>query len=259
MVSKLNPATWQDLQIMVAQILNECGLKVEIEKKVKSVRSEIEVDVFAEEQVFNRPYVVLCECKFWKSRVPQNIIHGFRTVLSDIGANVGYIISLAGFQSGSFEASENTNIKLMTWAEFQDEYEEMWLQKYFIPTLSEKLDPLFTYTEPLRLTPEWFEFLTDHEKELYEDFYKKYLDFGIYMFHFSKWSHVVGFERSHIELPLIDKLQAKNIDIENVNIPIDILQEDAYREFLEKVLAYGATAISEFRSIRDVGMSRAGV
>lgn len=32
----------------------------------------------------------------WRSRVPQNVIHGFRTVLADIGANVGYIVSMAG-------------------------------------------------------------------------------------------------------------------------------------------------------------------
>jgi restriction system protein len=59
------------------------------------------------------------------------VIHSFRTVVSDIGANIGYIIAPSGFQSGSVNASEFTNIKLVTWEEFQNEFEETWLCVYF--------------------------------------------------------------------------------------------------------------------------------
>ena len=102
------PKTWQDLQRETARILEECGFTVEIEKKIQTVRGEVEIDVYAEEEVKGRKYTILVECKHWKSRVPQSVIHGFRTVVSDIGANVGYIVSLTGFQSGSFSASEMT-------------------------------------------------------------------------------------------------------------------------------------------------------
>ena len=120
MITNKLPDTWQDLQKQVALILEESGLTVEIEKVILSVRGKIEIDVVASENIDRRTYSILIECKHWKSRIPQTIIHGFRTVISDIGANIGYIISTNGFQSGSYEAAEYTNVKIVTWEEFQD-------------------------------------------------------------------------------------------------------------------------------------------
>lgn len=256
MLSKSNPTTWEDLQEMVANILRECKFSVEIEKKIHSARGAVSIDVYAEEQVFSRPYIVLCECKYWKARIPQSIVHGFRTIMSDIGANLGYIITSSYFQSGAFDASLNTNVRLKTWTEFLEEYEETWLQRYFFPTLTERLDPLFTYTEPLRLEPVWFELLTASEKNKYNKLYEKYFDFGNYMFTFSKWARMIESDNSKIKLPLTDQLAKKNIKENTVNIPREILEEYAYREFLKKVLHYGERAISEFRAIRDIGMRR---
>jgi hypothetical protein len=45
--------------------------------------------------VQGRRYTTLCECKYWRSAVPQAVIHGFRTVVGDIGANKGYAIAVA--------------------------------------------------------------------------------------------------------------------------------------------------------------------
>lgn len=70
MLSKREPATWQELQEMVAQVLIECGFATEVEKKIQSVRGEVEIDVYAEEKVFNRLNIILFECKYWKSKIP---------------------------------------------------------------------------------------------------------------------------------------------------------------------------------------------
>jgi hypothetical protein len=87
-------ATWQDLQREVARILAECGFTVEVEKVLTTVRGEVEVDVYAQEIVKGRTYQLLCECKHWDRAVRQTVIHSFRTIVSDFGANVGYLISL---------------------------------------------------------------------------------------------------------------------------------------------------------------------
>jgi hypothetical protein len=159
------PKTWQDLQRETARILEECGFTVEIEKKIQTVRGVVEIDVYAEEEVKGRKYTILVECKHWKSRVPQSVIHGFRTVVSDIGANVGYIVSLTGFQSGSFSASEMTNVELTDWNEFQDAFEESWYDEYLSPEIAKQLDPLMTYVEPL--LPRWFRDLPEDEQDSY--------------------------------------------------------------------------------------------
>lgn len=86
------PADWRDLQTAVASILAQSGFSVQIEKVIQTVRGRAEIDVFGQEAVEGRTYTVLCECKNWAARVPQNVIHGFRTVIGDAGANLGYII-----------------------------------------------------------------------------------------------------------------------------------------------------------------------
>ncbi|WP_156955809.1 hypothetical protein [Solidesulfovibrio alcoholivorans] len=132
----------------------------------------------------------------------------------------------------------------------------MWLQKYFLLTLSEKLDPLFSYIEPLHLEPVWFKFLNQEEKIKYDNTYKKYFDFGNYIFMFSKWHHLTGFDKEKLELPITTQLHRQKVDTHNLHIPVDILEENSYREFLERVLIYGEKAISEFRLFRDIGLAR---
>lgn len=123
------PTDWRDLQQNVALILSVSGFKVEIQKKLDGARGTVEVDVYGEEEVAGRKYVVVCECKHWKAKIPQTVIHGFRTILGDLGANLGYIITTSDFQSGSFAASRSSNVKLLTWENFQIEFEASWYPK----------------------------------------------------------------------------------------------------------------------------------
>ena len=81
------PGDWRALKDIVGQILTECGFTVEVEKQVQTVRGGVELDVFAEEDIQGRKCLTVCECKHWKARVAQNTVHGFRTVLMDIGAH----------------------------------------------------------------------------------------------------------------------------------------------------------------------------
>ncbi len=113
------PADWHDLQVQVNKILNECGLTSEIDKKITTVRGPVKVDVYAEDSFNRPPTTYLCECKHWKSSIPKTVVHAFRTVVTDFGANWGFIISSVGFQSGAQTAASKSNVKLLTWIEFQ--------------------------------------------------------------------------------------------------------------------------------------------
>ncbi len=135
-ISSTKPTSWKDLQNKVGELLFECGFQVEVEKVIKTVRSDIEIDVYAEENIDGRVYSILCECKYWGSAIPQTIVHAFRTVISDIGTNVGYIITTSEFQSGSVRTSENTNIELLTWEKFQNLFFMSWYSKYFFKKLN---------------------------------------------------------------------------------------------------------------------------
>lgn len=245
MITRTVPDSWQALQTEVGRILMECGFEVEIEKKVQSARGGVELDVYAEETVRGRKYAIACECKHWKSRIPQNVVHGFRTVVQEIGANVGYIVSMEGFQSGAVAAGDLTNLKLVTWQEFQDIFEESWFAEFFTKQIDEKLSGLMSYSEPL--LPVWFAAMTDEDKKQYFSLKDRYDLFGILMQSLGPYTRIFGREPIP-SLPLRAQLR---LDTGPSTIPDHILDETAYRQLLDAAIAYGNTALAEFRLLRD--------
>ena len=118
------PKSWRDLQDKVGYILASCGYSVEISKKVGLVRGKKEIDVYAESSDIS----IACECKYWNSRVPQDIVSSFRTVIGDMGVNKGIIVAKEGFQKGAYNVSEKTNVSLYTWGEFLECYREIYIK-----------------------------------------------------------------------------------------------------------------------------------
>jgi hypothetical protein len=138
------PADWHDLQDRVAQLFSEIGCDVKVGEHLTLVRGEKEIDVSVRDPQTTPPSVYLCECKFWSKPIPQEVIHSFRTVLSDFGAHRGFIISRAGFQSGAKEAVTKTNLDLLTFEEFQSLFFDRWriaMGKKYRP----QADRLFPY------------------------------------------------------------------------------------------------------------------
>jgi hypothetical protein len=121
------PNTWTDLQSTVAGILREMGFKTSSPKKLKLARGTVEVDVFSVDMTTEPNIVYICEAKYWNKNVPKTVVHAFRSVVSDSGANVRLIISKKGFQRGAQEAAEYSNIRLMTFEEFEKMFVDRWL------------------------------------------------------------------------------------------------------------------------------------
>lgn len=148
-INESPPTSWKDLQEQVARILRECGLKADVERELKTARGTVCVDVYAIDETQMPPPVCLCECKYWSTPVTKEKVHAFRTVVADFGASWGFLISRGGFQSGAYEAAEYSNIKLLTWEEFENAWMNRWIEKYLRPTLFVAHEPLSDYTEPL--------------------------------------------------------------------------------------------------------------
>lgn len=91
-----------------------------------SGRGKKEVDVYIRDNRASVNQIMLVECKFWESEIPQDAVHSFHTVMSGAGANTGFIVSKKGFQSGAYEAINNTNIHLLTWEEIQHKFGHQW-------------------------------------------------------------------------------------------------------------------------------------
>lgn len=214
-----------------------------MEKKTQSARGVVEIDVYAEETVRGRKYAITCECKYWRSRIPQAVVHGFRTVVQEIEANIGYIVSMEGFRSGA--AGDLTNLKLLTWQEFQDIFEESWLEAFFTHQVDKRLGGLMTYAEPL--LPAWFENMTDDDKTRYLSLKEKHDLFGIVMLTLGPYSRIIRKEPIPT-LPLRARLKPDSV---LSRIPDYLLDKTGYREFLEASIVHGEAALAEFRVSRN--------
>ncbi len=245
MIDQKMPKDWRDLQNQVSLILQECGFDSEIEKQIQTVRGSVDVDVFAEDKSAQPNSIYLCECKYWSSAVPKTVVHAFRTVVSDFGANWGFIISSAGFQSGAFEATANSNVKLFTWWEFQDLLEDRWVERYMRPQLQE-LDPLIDYTELInsrifRKADELDESLQRRFVELRE----KYADLAYLILHYSLPLPLEM--RRYPDLPL--GKSNKTEKTHKVNIPDEILNATCLREFVDSIQNHAIEGISAFDEV----------
>jgi restriction system protein len=241
------PNTWKNLQVMVGQILEECGMTVEVEKKVASVRGTVEIDVYAEEEINGRTYSIICECKYWKNSIPQNVIHGLRTVLNDLGCNIGYVITTSKFQSGSIQAVEKTNLVLMTWESFQDAFFESWYAKHFYQIMNKALAMPFDY-----LIVPWFDDLSKEDKKKYNQIRNMLLLINEIESNFPM-PFLKEYGVSYSDLP---KLPLKgnmfeSSDYEYIDLPDNLVSETSYQEFLAIFVSFGKKVISDFQELDE--------
>jgi restriction system protein len=143
------PNDWHDLQVKAAQILSESGFEVRIDQEIPLARGKVDIDVLARDPSATPPATYICECKLWKGSVSKNVVHAFRTVVTDAGAHRGFIISSAGFQSGAYDAAKHSNVDLVDWLEFQKIFVERWFHTFMAPALLGEGDALHEYTEPI--------------------------------------------------------------------------------------------------------------
>lgn len=141
------PSEWTELQEGVRRILRNIGLLAEVEVELQTPRGSVIVDVFAVDvgSVDQIKYVV--ECKNWGTGVPKTVVHAFTTVMAETGANIGFIISKHGLQSGAEEYTKNTNITGLTYLEFQQRYFKVWWLRYFCPRIGNAADRVLQYVE----------------------------------------------------------------------------------------------------------------
>ena len=144
MIFDTEPKNWKELQNYVGQMFEECGFQTEVSKVVDLVRGKKEIDVFAQDLKSEYSPITLIECKYWNKPINQETVHSFRTVVNDFGANIGFIVSKVGFQSGSYEAAEKTNIKLVTLKELEETFYTRWKQEMVTRYLP-YADELFPY------------------------------------------------------------------------------------------------------------------
>ncbi len=256
LIESTPPDDWQSFQQRVAQILYESKFVVKVEPRLRGSRGAVEVDVYARDETSTPPMTYIVECKWWKKRVSQSVVHSFRAVVDDLGANIGIIVSQRGFNKGCYEAANNTNILLLTWEEFQKQFIKRWCQHHFSVYIRGKTEPLVEYTSLINTRIfRKAERLSEDKRAQFRALRKKYQVLGILALESYTWfllRDLQALEASadnHICASLLHVLARLKGSDEDSGIPADILKAQSLREYAEALVKHAQVAIEEFDSI----------
>lgn len=231
---------WKDLQNKVCQIFADIGFETEIEKKIKTVRGTAEIDVFSIDKTQNPNFIYLCECKNWGRKIPQTVIHSFRSIIDDFGAHCGYIISKEGFQKGAIKGVEKTNIYLHDWVSFQDLYESRWTGS-MVKKLAVHAEGVKNYVEDLTgKLKEVLHKMEEHDLGIYRHLHSKYAILHVF------W--IKGFTAKFVEkdfsisYPCFDPLDDNISSMVTLKLPSNMSKREVFDHLMDECM----TANKEF-------------
>ena len=144
---------WYQFQEEICAYFNSIGANAKTNVEVKGVRTSHDIDVLVQTKFLGEDLIWIIEAKRWKRRVTKLQVLGLRSIAEDIGVDRAFIISEAGFQSGAYEAAENTNVKLKTFEELKTDTREL-IEDEIIKTFKKRLQLLeiryWAHRKPIR-------------------------------------------------------------------------------------------------------------
>jgi hypothetical protein len=242
------------LELKVAQILRECGYEVEVQKQIALARGDVNVDVWADDH--SEPAnVLVIECKHWASAVTKNVVHAFRMVVGESGANTGLIVSTAGYQDGAKEAAAYSNVRLLTWDDFQQMFAWRWFRTYMSTTISDETDALHEYTEPINNRVfRKADALPERRRSRFSELRKTYFPLAVANFSFHPVmlnppgprtkSTITG-----LQLPLRTSYRRLDGGTYEGLLPDEVLDATALRPLMDELLGASRRAIAEFDAV----------
>lgn len=103
---------WKAYQNQVGEFFKKLGLQSFVEHKVEGVRGRHSVDIYVEGNIHGIYFMWIIECKAWNSNVPKEKVLALQSIITDVGADRGFLLSEKGFQSGALRIAEKANITL---------------------------------------------------------------------------------------------------------------------------------------------------
>jgi len=246
LITSINPNGWRDLENTVADILRECGMAVQQQVNVPLPRGSVDLDVLAEEIIEGITSKIVCECKDWRTNVPREKVHAFRTVMDETGANRGYIISRVGFQIGAIEAANATNAELLTFEQFQERYFDKWIARR-CRDIEDAIGNFNVYYEPLG-RPGYHALENDEARSAYDQVWEHYAFAGIMLMHFSPYMRML---RQAPALPALP-FDVRELEVQGLMVPVEVKAARGYRELLQLLQHYATIGLKELREVNPL-------
>jgi hypothetical protein len=117
---------WKDYQEETAAYYRALGLSAQTDQRIDGARSTHKVDVAVRGYRAAVEFLWIVECKYWNRRVSKSAVATLSSIVQDVGADRGLILSRRGFQPGATALAQKSNITLTSLSELQadtaDEY-----------------------------------------------------------------------------------------------------------------------------------------
>jgi hypothetical protein len=111
---------WKRYQNDAAAVFRRMGLQAEVEQDVVGACAKHELDVFVIGKFCGLDIKWVVECKAWRSNVPKEKVAALITIVQDVGADKGVLLSEKGFQSGAISMARTKNIVLTSIADLSE-------------------------------------------------------------------------------------------------------------------------------------------
>ncbi len=95
-----------------AAFFQDFGLKAEVEALIVGARGSHRIDVWVTGLLGGFEIKWVVECKDWRSSIPKEKVLVLQSIVQDVGADRGWLLSEESFQSGAVHCARNTNLVL---------------------------------------------------------------------------------------------------------------------------------------------------
>lgn len=110
---------WKQYQEDVAEFYRSLGLDAQVEEVIEGVRGRHEIDIAVRGRRAGMEFLWVVECKAWKSNIPKEKVMALASIVDDVGADRGLLLSEKGFQAGAINAAHRSQVKLTSLAELR--------------------------------------------------------------------------------------------------------------------------------------------
>jgi Restriction endonuclease len=157
---------WREYQEQTAEYFRSLGMNVEVEAIVDGVRGTHEIDVWVTFRNYGIEQRWVVECKRYDtSKVSKDKVLTLASIIEDVGAHAGFILSETGFQSGAVKSAHKTNIELTNLRDLQKRSQPVVLKRWTTATIlriSEFRQRLVRYFQAVHGHPTFNRSFIDH-------------------------------------------------------------------------------------------------
>jgi hypothetical protein len=110
---------WKQYQEEVAAFFGSLGFKAEVNYVVEGVRSKHRIDVYVTFDRWGLVHTWIVECKLHARAITKGDVETLKSIASEVGASLAFLLSESGFQRGAVDAAQKTNVVLSSLGELR--------------------------------------------------------------------------------------------------------------------------------------------